>query len=112
MLCWTHIRAVVMKQRSILSRASMGLCAPLYASKFETLQRGLYVITKNNPDLGYTILGYTVDLFVICIVISIISGIVSIIIKNVFELNRDETVGVFTGIGLFMLITCLILYFS
>lgn len=112
MLCRTHIRAVVMKQRSILSIASIGLCVPLYAGKFETLQKGFYVITKDNPDLAYTILGLVVDLFIMLITIVIISGIVSIILKNIFEMDSDETQKVFGWIGIVLLVISLVLYFS
>ena len=70
------------------------------------------MITKDNPDLAYTILGFVVDLFIMLIPIIIISGIVSIILKNIFEMDSDETQKVFGWIGIVLLVISLVLYFS
>lgn len=69
-------------KRQLFLIASSGLCSSMYAGKVETIQKGLYVITKNNPGLASNFVGYMVGNFIILIIISIISGIVSIILYS------------------------------
>lgn len=99
-------------KRLLLSLLSFSLCSFLYAGKYDTLQRVGYVVTKHNPDLVSAIWGILLDIFLMCIPIAIISGILSLILKHVFEFDKDQTTGVFTLVSIILLIICLILYFS
>ena len=87
-------------------------CIPAisYAGKWDKAARGIYIIGKN-PDKALSFIGILIDLFLLCIPVAIIAGIVSIILKSVFDLDKADTQKAFFLIGGILLAIILLVYF-
>lgn len=99
-------------KRLLLLLICFSLCGFMYAGKYDILQRIGCMVAKNYPDLAWIICGFILDVVLMCIPVAIISGILSLILKHVFEFDKDQTSGVFTLVSIILLIICFILYFS
>lgn len=82
----------------------------VYAGKWDTVVRGVNVAI-DHPDEVFSLVGFLIDLVLMCIPVAIVAGIVSLIIKAVFNLNREDTIGTFCVIGGVLLVISLIIYF-
>lgn len=82
----------------------------LYAGKWDSVARGAYLITKE-PEKALDLVGFLIDLFLMCIPVAVIAGIVSIILKSVFDLDKEDTSNYFFIIGGILLVICLLVYF-
>ena len=82
----------------------------VYAGKWDTVTRGVYVGLQNQDEV-FSLVGFLIDLFLMCIPVAIVAGIVSLIIKSVFNLETDDTIGTFCVIGGVLLVISLIVYF-
>ncbi len=82
----------------------------LYAGKWDSAARGVYLISKN-PDKALDFVGFLIDLFLICIPVAIVAGIVSIILKSVFDMDKEDTQKAFFVIGGILLAICMLVYF-
>lgn len=86
-------------------------CCPVtFAGKWDTAAKGIYLIGKN-PDKALSVVGFLIDLFLMCIPVAILSGIVSMILKSVFDLDKEDTQKTFFLIGGILLGILLLLYF-
>lgn len=85
-------------------------CPSLYAGKFDSVVRGAYLVTKE-PEKAFSFLGFLMSLFLMCISVAVVAGIVSIILKSVFDLDKEDTQKAFCAIGGILLAICLIIYF-
>lgn len=98
-------------KRSISALLLVGTAAPtMYASKWDTATRALYLATKE-PEKALSFIGFLIDLFLMCIPVAIIAGIVSLILRSVFDLDKDDTAKSFCVIGGILLAICLLIYF-
>lgn len=82
----------------------------IVAGKWDSAARGVYMVTKE-PEKALSFVGFLIDLFLMCIPIAIVAGIVSIILKSVFSLDKDDTIKSFFVVGGILLVICLIIYF-
>lgn len=82
----------------------------VYAGKWDTVARGVNV-ALHHPDEVFSLVGFLIDLVLMCIPVAIVAGIVSLIIKDVFNLKREDTIGTFCVIGGVLLVISLIIYF-
>lgn len=86
------------------------LCIPeTFAGKWDFL-RYLYLASKD-PDKTLSFVGFLIDLFFMCIPVTIIAGIASIIFKLVFDLDNEDTQKLFFAIGGILLAIVLLIYF-
>ncbi len=99
-------------KRLIFIATLIASCIPTttYAGKWDKAARGIYIIGKN-PDKALSFIGFLIDLFLLCIPVAIIAGIVSIILKSVFGLDKADTQKVFFLIGGILLSIILLVYF-
>ncbi len=86
-------------------------CAPaIFAGKWDTAARGVYEISKH-PDEALTVVGFLIDLFLMFIPAAIIGGIVTLILKSVFDLDKENTQKTFVLIAGVLLVIFLLVYF-
>ena len=89
----------------------MASCLPtIFAGKWDTVAKGTYEIAKH-PDEALSVIGFLIDLFLMIIPAAIIAGIVTLILKSVFELSKEDTPKVFLFIGGILLAIFLLVYF-
>jgi len=81
----------------------------LYAGKWDFV-RNVFLIMRN-PDKAFDLVGFLIDLFLMCIPIAIVAGIASIILKSVFDMDKEDTQNTFFIIGGILLAICLLVYF-
>lgn len=81
-----------------------------YAGKWDSVAKGIYLIGKE-PDKALSFVGFLIDLFLMCIPVVIVAGIVSIILKSVFDLDKEDTQNAFLLIGGALLVILLLVYF-
>lgn len=82
---------------------------PVYANKIK-----LAILAKNiieHPEQTFNFIGFLIDLFFACIPIAIIAGIVSIILKSVFDFDRETVIESFLIIAGILLAIYLLIYF-
>ena len=72
--------------------------------------RAIYILTRD-PDATLTVFGFLVDMLLACIPIALISGITTLILKKVFDLDEERVPICFLIIGGFLLLVWLLLYF-
>lgn len=98
-------------KRIIFSLLLLEIIAPnILAGKWDTAARGLYLMSKE-PEKAFSFIGFLIDLFLMCIPIAIVAGIVSIILKSVFNMDKEDTQKYFFVIGGILLAICLLIYF-
>lgn len=98
-------------KRLIATFSLLGVCAHVaFAGKWDFIAKAGYVASKH-PDAAFSVMGFLIDLFLMCIPIAIVSGIVTLIIKAVFETDKDDTMQIFCVIGGILLAIWLLLYF-
>lgn len=98
-------------KRSISALLLVGTTASaMYAGKWDSAARTIYVAAKE-PEKALSFIGFLIDLFLMCIPVAIIAGIVSLILKSVFDLDKDDTAKSFCVIGGILLAICLLIYF-
>lgn len=88
-----------------------GMCSPvIYAGKWDTIGRAVYM-AGNHPEETLSIGAFLIALFLMCIPSAIVGGVVSIILKSVFELDKEETQKAFLIVGGILLAIFLLMYF-
>lgn len=98
-------------KRFFLSLILSALAIPsVFAGGWSTAARGLYVASKE-PEKAATFVGFLMALFLMCIPVAIVAGLVTMILRSVFDLNKDDTAQTFLTIGGILLAICLICYF-
>lgn len=86
-------------------------CLPVaYAGKWDTAARAVYLVSKE-PEKAFSAVGFLIDLFLMCIPAAIVGGIVSIILKSVFNLDKEDTQKAFFITGGILLAILLLVYF-
>lgn len=97
-------------KRFLLSLVLSGLAIPsLFANGWNTAARGLYVATRE-PEKTASVVEFLMALFLMAIPVAIVAGIVTMILRSVFSLDKDETARTFLVIGGILLAICLICY--
>ena len=100
-----------MKKNFLMSVLLLGSCHPAFADKWTTAARaGRILLDEDNREYTFSFLGFIIDLFIVCIPVAIISGIVAIILRSVFHLNEEDTMKCFLIIGGGLLAIWLFLY--
>lgn len=88
-------------------------CSLTFAGKFDVLKGAGYTVYKH-PDEAFglleTLINFAIDLIVACIPILIIAGIISMILKSVFNLDKDDTIKTFLISGMILLGIWFLLY--
>ena len=100
-------------KRFILTLLLIGGCScEAFAGKWDSISRGAYglYLAMKNPEQAFSILGFLIDLLLACIPIAIVAGIVSLIVKAVFDLDQDDTIKCFLVVGGFLLVVWFLLY--
>lgn len=72
--------------------------------------RAIYIFIRD-PDTSLTVIGFLIDMLLACIPIAIISGITTLVLKKVFNLEEDNVPICFLVIGGFLLVVWALLYF-
>ncbi len=82
----------------------------LYAGKWDSAAR-LVGSAIREPERALDLVGFLIDLFLMCIPVAIVAGIASIILKSVFDMDKEDTQKSFFIIGGILLAICLLVYF-
>lgn len=82
----------------------------IHAGKWDGAARSVYAMAKN-PEKTISVISFLIDLFLMCIPIAIVAGVVSLILKSVFDLDTENTAKAFGVIGGILLAICLLIYF-
>ena len=100
-----------MIKRLFLLFSLIGTVVPtLFAGKWDAAYRAVAVVAQH-PEEAISVVDFLISLFLMCIPISIIAGIVSLILKAVFDLDKDDTQTAFLVVGGILLAISLLIYF-
>ncbi|MDD6831595.1 MAG: hypothetical protein PUE80_00340 [bacterium] len=100
-----------MIKRLFLLFSLIGTVVPtLFAGKWDGAYRAVAVVAQH-PEEAISVVDFLISLFLMCIPISIIAGIVSLILKAVFDLDKDDTQTAFLVVGGILLAISLLIYF-
>lgn len=99
-----------MKRIILLSTFITSANLTLFAGKWDTATKAIYIATKE-PEKTFEFFGFIIDLFLMCIPIAIVAGVVSIILKSVFDLDKEDVQKSFFLIAGILLVISLLIYF-
>lgn len=98
-------------KRFFMILAVLGIASPaMWAGKWDGVRMLAYQAGKH-PEETMSVVGFLIDLFLMCIPVAIVAGVVSIILKSVMELSKEDTQSAFFGIGGVLLAISLLVYF-